>query len=75
MTRPSTAVLASAAVRVIPASLVGVLTIIRSELAAIPSKAETDSAGYSRALFPHWITQSGSCDTRETVLGVTASTS
>jgi hypothetical protein len=44
------------------------LTTIRSELAAIPNKAETSSAGYSRALFPHWITQSGSCDTRETVL-------
>jgi len=44
------------------------LTTIRSELAAIPTKAETGSAGYSRALFPHWITQSGSCDTRETVL-------
>lgn len=24
--------------------------------------------GYSRDKFPHWITQSGSCDTRETVL-------
>jgi hypothetical protein len=75
--------------RIIPASLIGVLvtttlltappafasppnppslTTIRSELAAIPTKAETSSAGYSRALFPHWITQSGSCDTRETVL-------
>jgi Protein of unknown function (DUF1524) len=44
------------------------LTTIRSELAAIPTKAETSSAGYSRTLFPHWSTQSGSCDTRETVL-------
>lgn len=24
--------------------------------------------GYSRSKFPHWITQSGTCDTRETVL-------
>lgn len=44
------------------------LTTIRSELAAIATRAETSQAGYSRALFPHWITQSGSCDTRETVL-------
>ena len=44
------------------------LITIRSELAAIATKAETSSAGYSRALFPHWMTQSGSCDTRETVL-------
>lgn len=89
MTRPSTAVLASATLRVIPVSLIGVLvataqltappafasppdppslTTIRSELATIPTKVETGSAGYSRDLFPHWITQSGSCDTRETVL-------
>lgn len=44
------------------------LSVIRSELAAIPTKAESSSAGYSRSLFPHWSTQSGSCDTRETVL-------
>ena len=24
--------------------------------------------GYSRAQFPHWVTQSGTCDTREVVL-------
>lgn len=44
------------------------LTTIRSELTAIPTKAETSSVGYSRTLFPHWSTQSGSCNTRETVL-------
>jgi hypothetical protein len=44
------------------------LVTIRSELAAIATKAETSSAGYSRALFPHWSTQADSCDTRETVL-------
>jgi hypothetical protein len=27
-----------------------------------------DRTGYNRDLFPHWITQSGSCNTRETVL-------
>ena len=44
------------------------LTTIRSELTAIPTKAETSSVGYSRTLFPHWSIQSGSCNTRETVL-------
>ncbi|SDL02772.1 Protein of unknown function [Cryobacterium psychrotolerans] len=41
---------------------------ISSELAAIPTQVETGSAGYSRDLFPHWSTQSGSCNTREIVL-------
>ncbi|MCI3226794.1 HNH endonuclease family protein, partial [Streptomyces sp. NP-1717] len=31
-------------------------------------RAEGSTSGYSRDLFPHWITQSGACDTRETVL-------
>ncbi|TFD73315.1 HNH endonuclease family protein [Cryobacterium fucosi] len=44
------------------------LGTIAGELAAIPTRVETGSAGYSRDLFPHWATQSGSCDTRETVL-------
>jgi hypothetical protein len=44
------------------------LGTITSELAAIPTQTESSSAGYSRDLFPHWATQSGSCDTRETVL-------
>ncbi|QOV38651.1 HNH endonuclease [Streptomyces ferrugineus] len=30
--------------------------------------ATEDRTGYSRDLFPHWITISGSCNTRETVL-------
>lgn len=30
--------------------------------------AQGPQTGYSRDLFPHWITQSGTCDTRETVL-------
>ncbi|MFE9492247.1 MULTISPECIES: hypothetical protein [unclassified Streptomyces] len=29
---------------------------------------EDDVPGYSRAKFPHWITQHGTCDTREVVL-------
>ncbi|WP_104197688.1 HNH endonuclease family protein [Cryobacterium sp. M15] len=44
------------------------LSTINSELATIDTKAETGSVGYSRDLFPHWTTQSGSCDTREIVL-------
>ena len=30
--------------------------------------APEDRTGYDRTLFPHWITISGTCDTRETVL-------
>ncbi|MFG3657010.1 HNH endonuclease family protein [Streptomyces sp. NPDC047706] len=39
----------------------------RSYLAQLTVRAE-DRTGYDRDLFPHWITQSGSCNTRETVL-------
>ncbi|MFI2027867.1 HNH endonuclease family protein [Streptomyces buecherae] len=40
----------------------------RSYLAAMPATAEHSLTGYSRDLFPHWITISGACNTRETVL-------
>jgi hypothetical protein len=40
----------------------------QSELNALTVAAEGSTSGYSRTLFPHWITISGSCDTRETVL-------
>ncbi|MEV6795601.1 HNH endonuclease family protein [Streptomyces sp. NPDC051320] len=40
----------------------------RSYLSSLTVKAEGSSDGYSRDKFPHWITQSGSCDTREVVL-------
>ncbi|RSS48573.1 HNH endonuclease family protein, partial [Streptomyces sp. WAC06614] len=40
----------------------------RSYLATVTPRAEGSSAGYSRDLFPHWSTVSGSCNTRETVL-------
>jgi hypothetical protein len=40
----------------------------RSELAALVVVAEGSMAGYSRDLFPHWITVTGTCNTRETVL-------
>ncbi|MFE4047865.1 HNH endonuclease family protein [Streptomyces sp. YIM B13518] len=39
----------------------------RGYLATLTVAAE-NRTGYDRDLFPHWITQSGSCNTRETVL-------
>ncbi|MFD0314730.1 HNH endonuclease family protein [Streptomyces flavalbus] len=39
----------------------------RSYLATLPVRTE-NRTGYSRDLFPHWITISGACNTRETVL-------
>ncbi|WP_392749283.1 HNH endonuclease family protein [Streptomyces sp. LN590] len=40
----------------------------RSYLASMPATTESHGSTYDRALFPHWITISGTCDTRETVL-------
>jgi hypothetical protein len=40
----------------------------KAELAELTVRADGSTAGYSRDLFPHWIAQSGSCNTRETVL-------
>ncbi|GAA3881040.1 HNH endonuclease family protein [Saccharothrix violaceirubra] len=40
----------------------------KSELAALTVAAEGSLTGYSREKFPHWITVSGACNTRETVL-------
>ena len=41
----------------------------QSQLAALPVEAEDSMTGYSRELFPHWITPSGTnCSTRESVL-------
>ncbi|MEU8222397.1 HNH endonuclease family protein [Kribbella sp. NPDC048915] len=39
-----------------------------TQLASLTVKAEGSSSGYSRDKFPHWITQSGTCDTRDQVL-------
>ncbi|OSC71701.1 hypothetical protein B5181_05720, partial [Streptomyces sp. 4F] len=39
----------------------------RSYLASLTVETESRT-GYDRDLFPHWITQSGTCNTRETVL-------
>jgi hypothetical protein len=43
-------------------------TTARSYLSQLTVSAEGSSTGYSRDLFPHWITQSGACNTREVVL-------
>jgi hypothetical protein len=40
----------------------------RELLADLVITDENDAPGYSRAKFPHWITQYGTCDTREVVL-------
>jgi hypothetical protein len=40
----------------------------QSELDALTVAVEGSMAGYSRDEFPHWITVSGTCNTRETVL-------
>jgi hypothetical protein len=43
-------------------------TTARSQLGALTVATQGSMSGYSRELFPHWITISGSCNTRETVL-------
>ncbi|MGH3863939.1 GmrSD restriction endonuclease domain-containing protein [Actinokineospora sp.] len=43
-------------------------TTARSELASLTVAPDGSMTGYSRDKFPHWITISGSCNTRETVL-------
>ncbi|MBB5806551.1 hypothetical protein F4560_006319 [Saccharothrix ecbatanensis] len=43
-------------------------TTALSELAALRVASEGSMTGYSRDKFPHWITISGACNTRETVL-------
>lgn len=40
----------------------------RSYLSAMTATAETHASTYDRSLFPTWITISGTCDTRETIL-------
>lgn len=40
----------------------------QAELNALTVASEGSMSGYSRDLFPHWITISGTCNTRETVL-------
>ena len=40
----------------------------KTALAGLTVAAQGPQTGYSRDLFPHWITQSGACNTREVVL-------
>ena len=40
----------------------------QTQLNSLTVKSEGSTTGYSRDLFPHWITQSGTCDTRDQVL-------
>ncbi|MGV9213215.1 HNH endonuclease family protein [Micromonospora sp. RB23] len=40
----------------------------QSQLSALTVASQGSTSGYSRDLFPHWITISGSCNTREQVL-------
>ncbi|MGK5628240.1 HNH endonuclease family protein [Streptomyces sp. URMC 123] len=40
----------------------------RTYLGQLTVRAEGSSDGYSRSKFPHWSTQSGTCNTREVVL-------
>ncbi|MDX6739249.1 HNH endonuclease family protein [Actinocorallia sp. A-T 12471] len=44
------------------------LATAKSQLAALTVAAEANAGTYNRDLFPHWITISGACNTRETVL-------
>lgn len=39
-----------------------------TQLNSLTVKTEGSTSGYSRDLFPHWITVSGTCDTRDEVL-------
>jgi uncharacterized protein DUF1524 len=43
-------------------------TTAQAELDVLTVASEGSMSGYSRSLFPHWITISGTCNTRETVL-------
>ncbi|WP_073951907.1 HNH endonuclease family protein [Streptomyces kebangsaanensis] len=67
-----TGLLASAALFNSPAASAALPTPVsaataRSYLASLTVAAE-NRTGYNRDLFPHWITISGTCNTRETVL-------
>ena len=53
-----------------PASATGIPSkaTAQSQLNALTVAAQGSMAGYSRDLFPHWITITGACNTREQVL-------
>lgn len=61
------ALVAAAPAAATPANVPSAATA-QTELGALTVSAESTMTGYSRDLFNHWITISGTCDTRETVL-------
>lgn len=63
----STAGLSSGSAQATPPGIPSKATA-QSKLDALVVAAQGSMSGYSRELFPHWITISGSCNTRETVL-------
>ncbi|MFG2758431.1 HNH endonuclease family protein [Streptomyces wuyuanensis] len=63
----ATALLTAPAAQAAPPTPVSASTA-RTYLGQLTVKAEGSSTGYSRDKFPHWITQSGACNTREVVL-------
>jgi hypothetical protein len=63
----ATALISAPAAQAAPVTPVSAATA-RTYLTQLTVKAEGSTSGYSRDLFPHWITQSGACDTREVVL-------
>ncbi|MFC5802311.1 HNH endonuclease family protein [Streptomyces formicae] len=63
----ATTLLSAPAAQAAPPTPVSAATA-RSYLSSLTVQAEGSSSGYSRDLFPHWITQSGACNTREVVL-------
>ncbi|MFD9973469.1 HNH endonuclease family protein [Streptomyces sp. NPDC059017] len=63
----TTALLTAPAAQAAPPTPVSASTA-RTYLGQLTVKAEGSSTGYSRDKFPHWITQSGACNTREVVL-------
>src|SRR5436305_3704159 len=66
----ATAVLSAAVVTVAEATPPGIPTAstAKTELTSLTVKADGSQSGYSRDLFPHWIDQGNSCNTREFVL-------
>jgi len=66
----ATAVFSATLVTIAEATPPGIpsTTTAKSELTTLTVKADGSQTGYSRDKFPHWITQSGTCNTREVVL-------
>jgi hypothetical protein len=62
-----TALISAPAAQAAPPTPVTAATA-RTYLGELTVTTEGSTSGYSRDKFPHWITQSGACDTRETVL-------